>query len=73
MQAATKCMPDTPYTSCEPVRIMLAHPKTLLTRFMMMNTTCPTSPYRCRMISRDVCAYGTLILAITPKAAMRAI
>lgn len=66
-------MPETPYTSCEPVRIMLAHPKTLLTRFMMMNTTWPTSPYRWRMISKEVWAYGTLILANTPKAAIKAI
>lgn len=66
-------MPDTPYTSCEPVMIMLAHPNTLFTRFMTIKTKWPTFSYRCRIISNDVCAYGTLILAMTPSAAINAI
>lgn len=73
MHAATKCMPDTPYTSCEPVKIILAQPNTLLIRFITMKTLCPIFPYRCLMISSDVWAYGTRILAMTPKAAIKAI
>lgn len=56
MVAATKCIPEMPYTSCDPVRIMDAQPKTLFVKFKTMNTRCPTVPYRILIISRDVCA-----------------
>jgi hypothetical protein len=52
--AAAKCIPDTPKMSCDPVKIIDAHPNTLFVIFSTMNTTCPIFPYLILMISSDV-------------------